>query len=204
MRTIGILGGTFDPVHLGHLHIANRVSEQLDLDEVQLMPCARPVHREQPEATAQQRCDMIRLAISDQPRLRLNTLELERAGPSYSVDTLRDLKAGSTSTLLLILGTDAFNGFARWKSPETILQLAHLVICGRPGFKLDTNLFGQHHVADAVALAGREAGAILPLEVDALDCASSRLREQINQEVHDSGCLAPSVSSYIDQHQLYR
>ena len=89
---IGILGGTFDPIHLGHLHIASQVATRLDLQQIQFMPCAQPVHRDGPRASAAQRCCMIELAIDDQPAFVLNTLEVERGGPSYSIDSLREIR----------------------------------------------------------------------------------------------------------------
>ena len=201
---IGILGGTFDPIHLGHLHIANQVVERLGLDELQLMPCARPVHRDHPQASAEQRCDMIRLAIATRPHLFLNTMELERDGPSYTVDSLRQLKAQTESNYLLVLGADAFNGFAGWHESREILRLAHLVICGRPGFRLDWGDFACHRIDHASQLGVSEAGAILPLEVDAIDCSSSELRRQLQGGSAAFEYLPPGVADYIQHHHLYR
>ena len=155
-------------------------------------------------ASAEQRCDMIRLAIDGHPRLSLNTLELERGGPSFSVDSLRQMKVRSASVFVLVLGVDAFNGFAGWKSPDEILQLAHLVVCGRPGFRLDSDLYAAHRADTPAQLGGRDAGMILPLEVDALDCSSSELRAELAHGRIDLQALPQGVAEYIDQHQLYR
>ena len=155
-------------------------------------------------ASAEQRCDMIRLAIEGLPRLCLNTLELERDGPSFSVDSLRQMKAQSSSVFVLVLGVDAFNGFAGWKSPDEILEMAHLVVCGRPGFRLDSDLYAGHRAETSAQLGDCEAGLILPLEVDAVDCSSSQLRAELAQGRVDSQILPSGVADYIDHHQLYR
>ena len=201
---IAILGGTFDPIHLGHIHIASRVLERLSVDQVQFMPCAQPVHRESPWASAEQRCDMIALAIADQPKFTLNRIEIDRDGPSYSVDSLRDLHAQGYSPLALILGGDSFADFAAWKQPEEILQLAHLVVCQRPGTGFQPGAYAAHCVESAQQLESRDAGAILALDVDAPDCASSLLRQQISTNQNPGDCLGAAVAEYIDQQGLYR
>ena len=201
---IGILGGTFDPVHLGHIHIATQVVQRLGLQQLQFMPCAQPVHRNLPHASNEQRCRMIELALRDHESMRLNRLELERDGPSYSVDSLRELRQQTSAVLLLVLGVDAFNGFAGWKAPEEILSLAHLVVCGRPGFTLDTGLFAEHRVESAQALSQRDAGAILALPIEEIDCSSSRVRAELLRGHTPRQYLPAAVADYIDEHNLYR
>ncbi len=201
---IGILGGTFDPVHLGHLHIAQAVSSRLSLTQLQFMPCALPVHRAQPRATSSQRCEMIELAIAGYPGFSLNRLELERGGASNSVDSLRQIRSQTDQPLVLILGGDAFNGFTGWKEPREILRLAHLVVCHRPEIEVAKDIFADHRVADVDALRQRPAGAILLLEVDAPDCAASQMRAALERGETPDRCLHPAVASYILQHQLYR
>ena len=201
---IAILGGTFDPIHLGHIHIASRVLDQLPVEQVQFMPCAQPVHRESPRASAEQRCNMIALEIADQPRFALNRIEIDRDGPSYSVDSLHDLHGQGHSRLALILGSDSFAGFAAWKQPQEILQLAHLVVCLRPGTGFQPGDFAAHCVESAQQLESRDAGAILAFDADAPDCASSRLRQQIASNQNPGDCLGSAVAEYIDQQGLYR
>ena len=205
---IGILGGTFDPIHLGHLHISRRVLNRLSLDQVHFMPCAIPVHRSSPSASADARCAMIELAIGDEPGFVLDRVELMRDGPSFTVDSLATLRQkdlpGADTPMALILGTDAFNGFDRWKSPERILELAHLVICARPGSEVRADLFPQQRVDSPEDLAAGASGGILVLEVDAPDCASSRIRAALGQGGDTEQWLLPEVREYIDQHQLYR
>jgi len=201
---IGILGGTFDPIHRGHLQIATRVLAQLGLQQLQLMPCALPVHRDQPHASPEHRCAMIHLAIEGNADLFLNTLELERDGPSYSVDSLQQIRRKTDASLALVLGADAFNGFAGWKSPREILRLAHLVVCYRPGFEVEADLFAEQRVDSAVELSSRAAGCILLLRVDAVDCSSSAVRAALHRGETARQYLAPPVADYIDQHNLYR
>jgi nicotinate-nucleotide adenylyltransferase len=206
---IGILGGTFDPIHLGHLHIASQVTTRLGLQQLQFMPCAQPVHRDRPHASPAQRCCMIELAIDDQPAFVLNTLEVERGGPSYSIDSVREIRRQNrgrenTQSLVLILGADAFNGFASWNSPGEILELAHLVVCGRPGFEVDNAIFGDHRVKAPGELSCSGAGGILALTVDAIDCSSSCVRRALEMGKTPRQYLTTKVADYIDEHHLYR
>ncbi len=201
---IGILGGTFDPIHRGHLQIATRVLALAGLQQLQLMPCALPVHRDQPHASPEHRCAMIRLAIEGIAGLVLNNIELERSGPSYSVDSLREIRRNSDASLALVLGADAFNGFADWKSPQEILRLAHLVVCYRPGFEVDVDLLAEHRVDSITEFSTHPAGCILLLQVDAIDCSSSAVRSALAAGETTQQYLTPPVADYINQHNLYR
>ena len=201
---IGILGGTFDPIHLGHLHIASQVASRLRLQQLQFMPCALPVHRDRPLRQCRQRCEMIELAIAERPEFGLNALELQRDGPSYSVDSLREISRRSEQSLVLILGADAFNGFASWKSPDEILRLANLVVCGRPGFEIDNAVFSSNRVQTPQDLENRHAGGILTLMVDAIDCSSSSVRAALDRGNTPRHYLTGEVADYIDEHDLYR
>lgn len=201
---IGILGGTFDPVHNGHLHIAREALRRLRLDHVQLMPCALPVHRGAPGASARQRCEMLELALADEPRMVLNRLEIDRGGPSYTVESLREIVRQSGARLVLLMGGDAFNGFGSWKAPDEILRLANIAVCHRPGVGVDTGLFAGNRVTSADELEASRAGAILVLEVDAPDCSSSSVRETLAEGRLPRQCLHPGVAAFIEKHQLYR
>ncbi|MFA9420257.1 MAG: nicotinate (nicotinamide) nucleotide adenylyltransferase, partial [Gammaproteobacteria bacterium] len=153
MKTIGILGGTFDPIHKGHLQIAEQVLSQLGLDEIHFMPCANPVHRDMPRANNADRLQMIKLAIAGHPGFRLNTLELDRGGQSYMIDTLRQIcDQGQFDRIYLVLGADAFNIFHGWKSPHEILALANLVICRRPGIEFNWSNYSNLRVDSIQAL----------------------------------------------------
>jgi nicotinate-nucleotide adenylyltransferase len=201
---IGILGGTFDPIHNGHLHIATQLVNRLSLEQLQLMPCATPVHRDLPRASTTHRCAMIDLAIAGQQALSLNTVEIDRDGPSYSIDSLREIRRQTDSILALVLGADAFNGFDSWKLPQEILQLANLVVCYRPGFEVNQEMFSQHLVASPGELSRQIAGAILLLEVEAIDCSSSAVRAALDTGKIPRHYLPPTVANYIEKHNLYR
>ncbi len=201
---IGILGGTFDPIHNGHLHIATQACARVSLRQLRFMPCALPVHRGEPHASAAQRCDMIELALEECPEFFLETAEIDRNGPSYMVDSLHEFHRRGETGLLLLLGSDAFNGFGEWKQPRQILELASLLICARPGIETDSSLFAEYRVDSVEALSRRPAGAILTLEVDAPDCSSSEVRAALLAGDIPRDWLPPAVADYIQTHNLYR
>ena len=201
---IGILGGTFDPIHNGHVHIAKQLVSRLNLEQLQFMPCALPVHRQLPQASAQHRCAMINLVVDSQQAFGLNRLEVDRSGPSYSVDSLHQMHRQNDSVLALVVGADAFNDFDSWKSPGEILQLANLIVCHRPGYKVDQEIFSQYRVASMEAFSESPAGAILVLEVEALDCSSSAVRTALDAGKIPRYSLPPAVAGYIEEHNLYR
>ncbi len=201
---IGILGGTFDPIHLGHLHIANQVSRQLNLDQVQFMPCAQPVHRGAPQGSAKHRCDMIELAIEGDSKFSLSRVEVDRDGPSYSVDSLRIIQQQSGARLAIIMGVDAFNGFAQWKAPEAILKLANLIVCHRPGYLFDAEIYPDYRVDSLPQFQQSAAGAILTIEAEPNDCSSSQVRRDLSSYLKTNDCVTSSVATYIQAHQLYR
>ena len=201
---IAILGGTFDPIHKGHIHIATRVFQETHVEQIHFMPCSRPVHRNLPQATIEQRCQMIELEISGRPEFVLNRVEIDRGGPSYSIDSLRDLYRRGFNRLALILGSDSFAGFSAWKDPQEILKLANLFVCRRPGNDTTPAGFEEWQVESVEEFETRAAGAILMLDVDAPDCASRVLRRQIAHNEYTGNCLGSAVTHYIDQHGLYR
>ena len=201
---IGIFGGSFDPVHVGHLRLAQQVQDRLGLDQIQFMPCANPVHRGQPLTEANDRLAMLELVVSDQPNWQINTVELDRGGPSYTVDSLRLIHARqSPDSLCLLLGVDAFNAIESWKSPEQILKLAHLVVCRRPGSELDRKIFIEHQINDPDLLQSAVSGFILPLDIDENACSSTEVRRLLASAESVAGCLPSAVADYINQHKLY-
>ena len=135
-KMIGIFGGTFDPIHYGHLRSALEVKEIFGLTEVRLIPSAQPPHREQPAATALMRLQMLELAVKNQPGLIIDTRELNRSGVSYMVDTLKSLrKEFKDEPLLLFIGSDAFNNLKTWYQWQHLFDFAHIVVMTRPGFE---------------------------------------------------------------------
>lgn len=187
MGPVGIFGGTFDPVHFGHLRSALEMLETLGLAEVRLVPCGQPPHRHPPRADAAARRAMLELAVAGQPGLRVDARELERPGPSYMVDTLASLRAELGATpLCLLLGSDAFLGLPQWHRWQELLSLAHLVVMHRPGWGLDQSpasplaaLLAARRVHTAADLAPQPAGHILLTAVTPLDISATAIRTLI-------------------------
>lgn len=201
---IGILGGTFDPIHAGHLQIAEKVESSLALNELYFLPCATPVHRDMPQVSDAQRVQMIELAIAGNSKFRLNRLELDRGGQSYMVDTLRQIRAqNQIGTMVLILGADAFNQFHNWKSPDEILKLAHLVVCNRPGVDMDKSIYVNHWVNSVKILENSTTACILPLELDENPCSSSYVRKLLLDRNQADRCLPSAVYQFILRNHLY-
>jgi len=183
---IGIFGGTFDPVHNGHLRTALDVLETLRLEELRFIPLGRAVHRDQPQTPASRRLAMLRAAIEGQDGFVIDERELDQPKPSYSVDTLQSLREelGAGIPLCLLLGRDAFLGFAGWRQPETILQLAHLVVMDRPGHNMPTegllhDLMCNHMTSKIADLNSKPGGHILFQTVTRLDISSSDIRTRM-------------------------
>jgi nicotinate-nucleotide adenylyltransferase len=201
---IGIFGGTFDPIHFGHLRTALDVQQALDLDEIRIIPLRDPPHREQPAITTQQRLAMIRAAIADEPAFRLDTRELEREGKSYSVRTLRSLREelGDNAPICLIIGSDAFHGFPSWHKPEEILQLAHVVVMQRPGDPLPEP-YPERIAQSAEALRTTPAGCIYPQQVTQLQISATRIRGLIKAGLSPRYLLPDAVLEIIRREELY-
>ena len=205
---IGVLGGTFDPVHYGHLRPAWELQEQLKLERVLIIPCARPAHRHPPVASVEQRLSMLRLALSDQDSLQLDEREIRRPGPSYMVDTLAELRAeyGPEQVMSLIVGMDAFAGIEQWHEWQALLGLAHVVVTHRPGSNqvAPPSLWQNALVNTPQKLDESPAGHILYVSVTQLDISASHIRRLL-QDGHSPRFLLPdSVLSYIEQQRLYR
>lgn len=181
-----IYGGTFDPVHHGHLRLALEISDRLGVEYVSLVPCHIPPHRGQTGASSGQRLELLRLAVANEPQLRIDERELAREGASYTADTLRQLRTelGPDEPLVMVVGTDAFAGFDRWREWQQIPELAHVVIVRRPGPALDPSgeparLLAERSVAGVEALRGRPCGAFLELDPPLLDISATGIRERI-------------------------
>jgi nicotinate-nucleotide adenylyltransferase len=181
MRPLAILGGTFDPVHLGHLNAAWEASELLGAD-VCLIPAGNPPHRQPPVASAAQRVAILRAALHGQERLTLDTRELERSGPSYTVDTLTALRAEQGDRpLVLLLGADAFGGLVSWHRWRALFELAHVGVLVRPGVAPALPEALEQEVAPrrsaAAALHDTPAGKLAMLAITPLEISATRIRE---------------------------
>lgn len=205
-----VFGGTFDPVHRGHLESANAVYRALSPDEFRFLPAGDPPHRSITHASPEHRLRMLQLALKPYPWFTIDQQELEREGPSWMTDTLQALrKAFPQDALILLLGQDSANGLATWHQWRRIPELAHLVIMTRPGespeYTKELALeIEQRIVQDAARLAGDKAGLVLPLSVPPEVVSSTDLRERIamGQALRD---LVPvRVAEYIELNGLYR
>ena len=209
-RRIGLLGGTFNPVHYGHLRSAIEVRERLGLDELRLVPSARPPHRDAPEVSAEQRLAMVQLALSNTAELSVDDRELQRDKPSWTVDTLASLRAelGADVPLFFILGWDAFCGLPGWHRWQELLGLAHLVILQRPDFDQDVpealkDLLAARTAASLDAVHGA-AGQIITLEQTPLAISATQIRHLIRHGQSARFLLPDLVLDYIHTHGLYR
>jgi len=206
---IGIFGGTFDPVHYGHLRVADEVRCRLSIGDFRLVPAGEPPHRQRTHAGPAHRLAMLELAIREFPGLRLDTRELDRPGPSYMVDTLASLRAENPdSPLLLIIGQDSANQLDRWHRWREILRLAHLVVISRPG--RDSRYEGElgemlnaRLTDDAERLMNQPAGLVLPVRVRAINLSSTAVRQFIAEGKDTRHCLPDAVAAYIARHSLY-
>jgi nicotinate-nucleotide adenylyltransferase len=210
MQPLAIFGGTFDPVHHGHLRAAWEAAEALDA-ELLMIPCHVPPHRAQPVASAQQRIAMLTLALVGQQRLRADDRELLREGPSYTVDTLIALRAeiGASRPLVLLVGADAFAGLSSWNRWRELFDHAHVCVLTRPGHggvfeaELASEWFTRK-VDDVVQLRTRPSGAIAAIEVTALDISASAIRALIASGRSPQFLLPSSVAHFIERSGLYR
>ncbi|ROR34866.1 nicotinate-nucleotide adenylyltransferase [Inmirania thermothiophila] len=206
---IGLLGGTFDPVHVGHLRAALEAREALGLEAVRLIPNARPPHRGLPAAPAPARLAMVRLACAGEPGLAADGRELARAGPSYTVDTLISLRRelGARRPLCLLLGADAARGLASWHRWRELFALAHLVVLRRPGQAAWEGAAGAELAArradGAAALAAAPAGRVLELEIPLLEVSASDIRRRIAAGRSVRFLVPDPVLDYIRRHGLY-
>jgi nicotinate-nucleotide adenylyltransferase len=187
MQPIGLFGGTFDPLHYGHLRTAFELWQALNLSEVRFMPTGSPPHREQPQAPAQLRLEMVKAAIADQPAFVVDDREVRRTGVSYSVDTLTELRAEYPQrSLCLLLGMDAFLGLPNWHRWRDLLELAHIVVAHRPGWRAPTmGPLGEVMVDRGTGrvrdLHEQRAGCIYVHAVTQLEISSTELRQLISQ-----------------------
>lgn len=213
MNAIGILGGTFDPIHFGHLRMAQELAEAVELDKVLFIPAATPPHRQQPATSAQQRAGMVALAIRDNPLFQLDMRELLREGASYTIDTLQSLRLewGEETSISLLLGSDAFLGLPGWHHWQELLDLAHIVVAYRPNAPLLNEkmhpvlqaLCKDRLTADTQTLKQVRAGHIYMQHITALDISATRIRECLRQSADPRYLLPDSVIDYIRSERLY-
>lgn len=208
-RRIGLLGGTFNPVHIGHLRAALEVAEFMALDELRLIPSARPPHREAPQATAEQRLAMVELAVADEPRLSVDDRELRRERPSYTVDTLESVRSelAAADQLFLLVGWDAFCGLPGWHRWQELLEHCHLLVLQRPDADSEApealrDLLAARSVSDPLSLTG-PGGQISFIWQTPLAVSATQIRQLLASGKSARYLLPDAVLAYIQAHQLY-
>lgn len=204
------MGGTYDPVHFGHLRTALEIKQSLGLKEIKLVPCHIPGHREAPDVSAQHRIAMLNTAIADDPGLVVDDRECLRHQTSYTVHTLESFREeyGSEKPLLLIMGMDAFANLPHWHQWQRILELAHLVVAHRPKAHLPTkqplkDIIANHLAEDKQQLFTAPAGYLWWQAVTALDISSSHIRQLVQAQLSPKYLIQDLVWHYIKQHRLY-
>ncbi|MGF6557233.1 nicotinate-nucleotide adenylyltransferase [Pseudomonas sp. S30_BP2TU TE3576] len=209
-RRIGVLGGTFDPVHIGHLRGALEVAETLALDELRLTPSARPPHRDTPQVSAKDRLAMVECAVAGVAPLVVDARELQRNKPSYTIDTLELMRAELTVSdqVFLLLGWDAFCGLPTWHRWEELLQHCHILVLQRPDADSEPpdalrNLLAARSVSDPLALKG-PSGQIAFVWQTPLAVSATQIRQLLASGKSVRFLVPDAVLAYIDAHGLYR
>jgi nicotinate-nucleotide adenylyltransferase len=209
---IGVYGGTFDPIHFGHLRSALEILEAFRLSQIRFIPCGQPPHRASSHATAAQRLAMVQRAIADVPGFMSDAREIDRAGPSYMVDTLRSLHAElPDQTLCLLLGMDAFAALHTWHDWQGILSLCNVLVMHRPEFEPAQviqaeelkQLVADRQVQDIALFVGGSAGNVMFYPVTQLDISSTRIRDALKQRRSVRYLLPDKVIALIEQDGIY-
>lgn len=220
---IGILGGTFNPIHFGHLRMAQELADVLNLEEVRFIPSANPPHKHAPIVSAEHRAEMVSLGIANNSLFTFDDRELHRTGASYTVDTLQSLRGelGENISLVLLMGSDAFTKFNTWHQWEKLIQLCHIALVQRPRTsakevalgddisekqplpKILETFLHNHYTENGDDLHETASGFITMQPMIALDISSTAIRQTL-QNKHSARYLMPdNVIDYIHQHQLY-
>lgn len=209
LRRIGLLGGTFDPIHVGHLALARAACEALRLDEMRLIPTGRSWQKDDSSASNAQRLAMVRLAIGGIPGWRLDDREMRRAGPSFTVDTLRELRQETSqdSALVLVLGSDQLHNLATWHCYRELLTYGHIAATQRglqrlSDFPPEVEALLVEHGRDALP-ENEAAGAIVFFRMPPVPVSATALRAAFGRGERPVELLPPAVLDYIERHHLY-
>ncbi|OGO95648.1 MAG: nicotinate (nicotinamide) nucleotide adenylyltransferase [Coxiella sp. RIFCSPHIGHO2_12_FULL_44_14] len=205
---MGLLGGTFDPFHLGHLYIAQEILTRLPIISIQCIPCRQPPHRPPPVASTADRLAMIQLGIETHPKFSVNPLEIYRPGPSYTIDTLKTLHRKEPHTIFcFILGEDAWAAFYEWHHYDEILNYCHLIVVSRTEsspMPWPTPWLAQHETLDPQALTQHTHGKIFRQVLPYCPISATAIRAQLAQGKHPRDQLPTPVLNYIVMHHLYQ
>ena len=213
MARVGVLGGSFNPIHYGHLLLADEVLETLGLDRLLFVPAAEPPHKPATQLPpAADRCEMVRLAIAEHPKLAVSDLELRRPGPSYTVDTLEALAAGGDE-LFYVVGSETFLDLLTWREPRRIAQLARLVVIPRAGSPFDAESAAAQKVLRGIGVEdgfvhdtsrGVPPRGVLIVHATSLPLSASELRRRVREGRSLAFRMPPAAIAYVRAHGLYR
>jgi len=211
MRLIGILGGTFDPIHNGHIRLAIEVLEKLKLDEVKLIPANIPPHRPTPFASPADRKKMIKLAISDEKKLSIDLREIENGNISYTVNTLKSLRDEfSNDILFLIIGIDVFNMIDDWKEWQSLLNYTHIIVANRSSDNEENissalrKWINENKIDDINFLTSALSGYIYYIDTPIVEISSSMIRTYYTKHKNIEKYLPSNVITYIKENNLYK
>jgi nicotinate-nucleotide adenylyltransferase len=212
---IGVFGGTFDPIHYGHLRLAEEIAASAKLAEVRFVPSGTPPHRSLPGTEARHRVEMVRLAVAGNERFSVDPRETARQGPGYTFDTLTELRRelGGQQSLALLLGADAFLDLATWHRWHELFNLAHIVVAYRPGYAIDTwqsrmpeplaHEYATRSMQQPLAVHLAPAGGIAAVSMTGLDISATYLRSQLRARSSARYLLPDPVLDYIRSNNLY-
>ena len=222
---IGIFGGSFDPIHFGHIKSALELIKRFEFEQIRFVPCQLSPFKERVFANAQHRWQMLNLVCSSQPKLIADDRELKREGPSYTIDSLIELREefGDNQSIVLILGVDAYLGFCKWHRYEEIISHCHVLLMQRPGYSLseaglkvkskseqnsnsecEKEYFGSNKTEDSELLTAMPHGKIFLSELDKIDISSTLIRETIAQGRQPKYMLPGNVWNYVRRNKLYQ
>lgn len=211
---LGLFGGTFDPIHFGHLRLAEEAIDHLGLAGVRWIPAGQPPHRSTPQVTAQQRLEMVLRSTRKNARFSVDPAEVEAAAPSYTVHTLERLRyeLGNEKPLVLLVGADAFAGLPTWHRWRDLFSLAHIAVSHRPGFPVETaslphelaTEFADRRCADPAILRLQPSGSIVSFAMTQLAISATQIRKLLANGLSARYLLPDAVLDYIDLHQLYK
>ena len=214
-KPLGVFGGTFDPVHFGHLRLAEEAADGLDLASVRWIPAGQPVLRDSPRVSAAQRLEMVRRAIAGNPRFELDAAEVDAGQPSYTVPTLERLRrpdvCGMRRSLVLLVGADVFAGLTGWHRWQSLFELAHIGVAHRPGFPVDpaslpsalAAIYCERFCENRSVLHESPAGRIVNFSMTQLDISATRIRALLSKGQSARYLIPDTLLDYIPSHYLY-
>ena len=212
MRLVGLLGGTFNPIHNGHLRLAQELADALNFSEVRFIPSANPPHKTAPQVSAAHRAEMVKLAISSNPIFKLDARELQRNGASYTIDTLISLQEelGGSVALCLMMGSDAFSKLNTWHRWQALLDYCHIILVQRPASATQPQLSEElsvllhdHYTENISDLTNENAGYIHMQKITSLDITSTNIRAQLESELSPRYLMPDNVITHINNNKLY-